>query len=80
MRLSLLSKGIHEQSIKLDIETWEIEGLIKACESRDCLDKGFNVVYEYAGRFDRVSTLFERQSKLLIELTENIQPGLDIRR
>lgn len=75
-----LIKLIHQQSIRLDIEIWEIEGLIKACDLRDCLDKGFNVVYEYAGRFDRVSILFERHSKLMLELTQKIESRLDIRR
>jgi hypothetical protein len=71
---------IHNQSNRLGIETWEIEGLILACQSRECLDKGFNVVYEYAGRFDRVSVLLERQHKLLLELTNKIESGMDIRR
>lgn len=46
----------------IPMQQWEIDSLLDVCKNKFSIEKGFALVYEYAGHIDRIKQLLDKQS------------------
>jgi len=60
------------------MQSWEIEALLGTCRRKHALNKGFAIVYEYAGHIDRTKALLDRHVRNSNELLDRLTHSSDI--
>ena len=63
-----LESLIKQQSRLVGMHSWEIEALLDTCRRKSTLEKGFAIVYEYAGHIDRTKALLDRHVRISDEV------------
>jgi hypothetical protein len=61
-------KLIKCQARKLRFTDWEVNYLCQMCLEKQCVEKGFGAVFEFAGYVDRMGTLLGRRNDITIAL------------